>query len=76
MKEMSEADVRRILRDAIPWKGANKTAAKIGVSQGHLSDMLNGKKPLNEKALAFIGCKRIIIRTARKSRLQSSAESA
>ena len=76
MKQLTEDEARAMLKKAIPWKGGYKVAQKIGVTPGHLSDMVSGKKPLNNKALGFIGCEWAIIQCKRKERLQSSPEDA
>lgn len=73
---VTESDARDMLKSAIPWKGAHKVAEQIGVSRGHLSEMMHGKKPINDKALAFIGCQRVIILSPQKDGLQSAQESA
>lgn len=76
MKQLTEDEARAMLKKAIPWKGAHKVAEQVGVSKGHLSQMMSGKKTLNDKALAFIGCERIIVGPLKKERLQSSEKGA
>lgn len=61
MKTYTAEDVRAKLRDAAGWKGAQKLARQIGVSQSYLSEVMNGKKAANETILASIGLQTAII---------------
>jgi transcriptional regulator with XRE-family HTH domain len=57
MKAYSQADIIELLRKAIGDGTAKDYAAKIGVSQQFLSDVLKGRRAPGHKLLAALGLK-------------------
>lgn len=60
---LSAAEVAQALRDAIAASGVSQRtyAARIGVSQGYLTDVLSGKRSASERVLSALGLKRIVV---------------
>lgn len=61
-KLLTEADVRKLLRDACEATGLEKLAKDTGVSAQHLSNVLQGQRPPSEKLRAVLGLRRVVRR--------------
>ncbi len=60
---LSSAEVAQALREAIASSGVSQRtyAARIGVSQGYLTDVLSGKRSASERVLSALGLRRIVV---------------
>lgn len=59
---ISTAEVLDALRDAVSAAGSQRTyAARIGVSQAYLADVLHCRRSPGERVLSALGLKRIVI---------------
>lgn len=56
------ASVLAALREAVDAAGSQRTyAARIGVSQAYLGDVLHGRRSAGERVLSALGLRRITI---------------
>ena len=56
---LSEADVRKLIRDACEATGLEQLAKDIGVSAKHISNVLLGLRAPSEKLRAVLGLRRV-----------------
>lgn len=59
---LSTAEVLDALREAVNASGSQRTyAARIGVSQAYLGDVLHGRRSPGERVLSALGLRRLVI---------------
>jgi transcriptional regulator with XRE-family HTH domain len=59
---MNKEELMALLREKITQAGdQRKLAAQLGVSQPHLSEILNGRKEPAEKVLTALGLRRVVM---------------